>query len=194
MQEKLKCKFNKNDITKSIIWLLTILVLFILINLAIWAFKYGWISRYATLLDNKDWSDSVSQMSITNPVAIFYDETWSLDKKENQDLEENMAEENQNADPDIQQETQENIDIKEEVEENPAIDPYDPEFEDEFNSFFGWENSELNNIEDQELYNNLSDDAVDSNEVSDSHNASTGQPVQEQKNSIIKRLIERFNE
>lgn len=182
MNQKIKFKFSKNDVAKSIISVLVVLISFILINLIVWAFKYGWISRYAALLDNKDWSTSISQMSISNPVAMFYDDSRLLENEVEvlmQDKDIIKKEETQEA---LEENTEKNID-----KEDTSIDPYDPEFEDEFNSFFGWENSELNSIKDEELYNNLNDEASNNHNASED-NAST------QDHSTIKRLIQKFNE
>jgi hypothetical protein len=187
MKGKLNRKLSKNDIAKSIIWLLIILILFILINLVIWASKYWGIGRYASLLDNKDWSTSISQTSITNPVAMFYDDTWLLDDKWNDNIEINTE-----IKLEVKQEQQENDFIENLPEAKPAIDPYDPEFEDEFNSFFWWENSELTTMENNNLYNSLNDEA-ENDEIWAIQNTAN-LDTQDQKHSIIQRLIQKFNE
>jgi hypothetical protein len=60
-------------------------------------------------------------------------------------LQENIIEtevENIDTEIDIDIETWENLDIQNTWEN---LDPYDPEFEDEFNSFFWWEETDLEN-------------------------------------------------
>ena len=145
-------------------FVLTALIVFIVVNLIIWCIKYGWMSNYAQLLNNKDWSMSISQLSIQNPVSIFYDNNWTQtwDILPEIDLEDETDIEN----------------IQEEISQD--IDPYDPEFEDEFNSFFGWEETQdaLDINEDiEEEYNNIEDDLLEDN----SH-------------SVAQRLIQKFNE
>lgn len=177
MNKKIKFKFSKNGIAKWILSVLVVLISFILINLIIWAFKYGWVSRYTTLLDHKNWSTSISQMSISNPVAIFYDNTWISNDK-------NLSQDKDSTSKETQKEDGQKTDTKNTVEntkedKDSDIDPYDPEFENEFNSFFGWENSKLND--------NTTDVAVGAN--NESHAKST-----KKDHSIIKRLIQKFNE
>jgi len=123
---------------KVIYRLLCLFLCFIIVNLIIWTIKYWWVSNYSNILNEKDWQSSVSEISILKPqswFSIFYSD----------EIE-------QNIDNPVQI-----IESEEIIEDEPkeySNNPYDPDYEDEFNSFFGgtsekkWEIKSVEEIED----------------------------------------------
>lgn len=105
-------------ISKIIVRLLSLVALFIIANLVIWVFKYGWLSNYVDILDEKNREDSIAQVQINNPktwLSIFYGEdTWE----------------------DLQTST---TTTSKTTKTTNSTNPYDTDYEDEFNSFFAWE-------------------------------------------------------
>lgn len=132
MQMRINIRFNvyilkkqMKIISKIIVWILSIIFLFVVVNLGIGLFKYKSISNYANFLNQKDRHSSISQIDITNPMSIlslFYGEYTPLPK--NIDLDEN-------SDLDLI----EDWDL--DVQQKDWLNVYDPEFEDDFNEFFG---------------------------------------------------------
>lgn len=120
-------------VSKIICWIFIAFVLFIIVNLVIWAVQYGWTKNYSEYLNSKNRNESIAQVYILKPktwLSMFY-EIDSVDIETN------------NEDNNIK-----NIDSNEilsgdvEVEEKEVNhNPYDPDYEDEFNSFF-WASSE----------------------------------------------------
>lgn len=103
----------------------------------------GWVNNYMQLLNDKDWSETISQVTITDPVSIF--SIFSVSS--GTILLENNVEDNIETNIDV--ETTETIIVDVETWNNQeitntweALDPYDPEFEEDFNSFFWWETTE----------------------------------------------------
>ena len=145
---------------KVIRWILWIFICFILVNLIIWTIKYWGTKAYSKILNEKDWQESMAEFSIIKPktrVAMFY-----KDSQENIDTtaEETLLNE---LDTEASAEVDDIFNVllswDTEVidEENVNRNPYDPDYEDEFNSFFGtsseetWELipvQEIENIED----------------------------------------------
>lgn len=131
-------------ICKVICRILWIFMWFILVNLIIWTIKYWWTKTYSQILNQKDWQESMSEFSIFRPktrVAIFYKDLQEDTQKQ---IEEKLLNE-------LDDETSEQVDdIFNEIlsgdaetneEENTNHNPYDPDYEDEFNSFF-WGSSQ----------------------------------------------------
>ena len=124
-------------ISRIICWIFVAILLFIIVNLINWAILYWWTKNYSEILNNKDRDESIAQISILKPktwISIFY----ASQVEKNDDIENVMEE----FVWDI--ELYENMDIEswdviEEKESNH--NPYDPDYEDEFNSFF-WLTSE----------------------------------------------------
>lgn len=125
--------------SKIICWIFLAFLLFIIVNLVFWAIQYWWTRNYAEYLNNKDRKDSINQVYILKPktwLSLFYEiETIKIDPI---DTESNKIE---NIDT-------ENVDSNEilswDTEDEPMDtnhNPYDPDYEDEFNSFF-WVTSE----------------------------------------------------
>lgn len=145
-------------ISRLITLLLGIVFIFTIINLVYGCFKYDWITNYMEILNEKDWNTTISEVNILDPISIlslFNDDVVSLSG----DVEEI-----------------EEVDIIPEVEEvstwDNEIDPYDPEFEDEFNSFF-WDEEGI----EEELTEDPSETLVVDNEP-----------------SVGEQLVEKFNE
>ena len=134
---------------KVICWILWIFIWFILVNLIIWTIKYWGTNAYSKILNEKNWQESMSEFSILRPktrVAMFYE-------KSQEDIEK-TAEENLFNELDV--ETSAEVDdifndflswdtevIEEEILNH---NPYDPDYEDEFKSFFWWSSEESSEI------------------------------------------------
>lgn len=132
-------------ISKIICGIFVVFILFILVNLTLWAMQYWWTKKYAEYLNKKDRDESVSNVYLLQPktwLSVFYDVDG---------LDIDMDEENENdsmiVNPD-EDETQ----VKE-VNHNP----YDPDYEDEFNSFFGWNSDDTWSIISVQDIEDLSD-------------------------------------
>lgn len=123
-------------ISKIICGIFVVIILFILVNLINWTVWYWWTKNYAEILNNKDRNESVSQISILKPktwISIFYDSQV----EENVDLEGIVDDFNLEEDMGVEFESWDVEEEEKEVNHNP----YDPDYEDEFNSFF-WITSE----------------------------------------------------
>lgn len=156
-------------ISKIIVWMLSLIVVFVVANLIIWCFQYKWINNYIQVLNDKDWSDTMAQVTLKNPASIFtifYEEGYI--KSENDEL----LIENWDIANTTDKTTTDSI-----TKESNNIDPYDPEFEDEFNSFFGGENSDTV----QEIEHIVQDNVVEENDIYTGH-------------SVAEELIKKFNE
>lgn len=167
-------------ISKIIVWVFSLLLVFIVVNLLIWSYKMEWVGNYMQLLNNKDWSQSISQVYITNPTSIFSifsiqtpGSTWQqigtlgspvgvLETGDIQDIINTW-----NSDTETWDE----------------LDPYDPEFEDEFNSFFGWEESDSNTI----TWETIDLDVEDITKINQEES-------QESWHTVWEALIKKFNE
>lgn len=108
------------------------------------------------MLNEKDWQESMAEFSILRPktrVAMFYE---NKQEDTNKTVEENLLNElDAEASAEVDDIFNEFLswDTEVTVEENTNRNPYDPDYEDEFNSFF-WvdseENSEIISVEDIE--------------------------------------------
>ena len=159
---------------KIIVWMLSLIAVFIVANLVIWCFQYKWINNYIQILENKNWSSTIEQININDPISIFsmfYEEGY-INISDTTDLTQTWNILSEDDIVDIQNTT---WDI---VEEN-TIDPYDPEFEDDFNSFFDGESSGI----DQETGITIEDDII-------LEEIDTGV----EHNSVAEELIKKFNE
>ena len=129
---------------KVICRILWIIICFILVNLIIWTIKYWWTKAYSQILNEKDWQESMSEFSILRPrtrVAIFYKDSQEDTGKQ---VEENLLNELDNEASEQVDDIFNEIlsgDVEVEEGENTNHNPYDPDYEDEFNSFF-WNTSE----------------------------------------------------
>ncbi|HRX64190.1 MAG TPA: hypothetical protein P5060_03750 [Candidatus Absconditabacterales bacterium] len=136
-------------ISKTIAWILSIVLAFVAINLLIGVFKYKGIQSYAQYLDQKDWNQTISDLNIKNIPSIlhiFYDKNIVL------------SEETQNSNN-----TGDNQQLTGDTDSNTGIQAYDPAFEDEFNSFFGGD-SEIEVVDEE-----IEDSAVSDTETGDLH-------------------------
>lgn len=151
-------------ISKIICWIFLAIALFIIINLIIWSVQYWWTKNYSQYLNNKNWNEVVEQVYILKPktwLAPFYDVDY-VDIETNKNKDDNIENVNLNETLSWAEET-----AVQEVNHNP----YDPDYEDEFNSFFGtnsqetWEKisvQEIENIEDLwDAWFKVDDDAQD---------------------------------
>lgn len=141
---------------KVICWILWIFMWFILVNLIIWTIKYWGTKAYSKILNQKNWQESVSEFSILKPrtrVSMFY---WDQQEDTDKTVEESLLNEmDTEASAEVDDIFNEFLSWDAEVidEENVNHNPYDPDYEDEFNSFFWWsseENSELITVEEIE--------------------------------------------
>lgn len=122
---------------KVICAILWIIICFISINLIIWIIRYKWVWNYAQILNSKDWQSSASKISILRPktrFSIYYKD------KENAPIE-TIDIQPENIQP-------EDVQVEDNIENTkPATstnnNPYDPDYEDEFNSFFGTTNPKI---------------------------------------------------
>ncbi len=172
-------------ISKIIVWILSLILIFIVANLSIWSFHMKSVSGYMQQLNEKDWSAAISQVTVTNPASIFSifyvgSEDILLDNNTEINIENttNIIE----SETEVVQEiinTWDNAD----VETWKSLDPYDPEFEDDFNSFFGWE-------EESGLDNNT----WELLEVNEKIWFDTSGDVNEEEHTVAEELIKKFNE
>lgn len=129
---------------KVICRILWVLICFILVNLTIWTIKYWWTKAYSQILNEKNWQESMSEFSILRPrtrVSMFYKDSQEDTEKQ---IEEKLLNE-------LDDETSEQVDdifneilsgdVEISEEEKSNRNPYDPDYEDEFNSFF-WNTSQ----------------------------------------------------
>ena len=129
---------------KVICWILWIFICFILINLIIWTIKYWGTKAYSKILNEKNWQESMAEFSIIRPktrVSMFY---GSTQEDTGQTVEENLLNElDTEASAEVDDIFNELLswDTEGIEEENVNRNPYDPDYEDEFNSFF-WNASE----------------------------------------------------
>ena len=129
---------------KVICRILWIIICFILVNLIIWTIKYWWTKAYSQILNEKDWQESMSEFSILRPktrVSMFYKDSQEDTEKQ---VEENLLNELDNEASEQVDDIFNEIlsgDVEVEEGENTNHNPYDPDYEDEFNSFF-WNTSE----------------------------------------------------
>lgn len=129
---------------KVICLILWIIICFILVNLLIWTIKYWWTKAYSQILNEKNWQESMSEFSILRPktrVAIFYKDSQEDTQKQ---VEENLLNELDNEASEQVDDIFNEIlsgDVEVDEEENTNRNPYDPDYEDEFNSFF-WNTSQ----------------------------------------------------
>ena len=116
-------------VSKIICWIALAFLLFIIVNLVLWAIQYWWTKNYAEYLNTKDRKESVSQVYLLKPktwLSIFYGEEYLNTIKDD-------TEDNENKEID----SNENLSWDNEVDVEINHNPYDPDYEDEFNSFFG---------------------------------------------------------
>lgn len=134
-------------VSKIICWIFLAIALFIIVNLVIWSIQYWWTKNYSEYLNNKSRNESIAQVYILKPktwLSMFYEMDWvNVEGNDN---------EGNDINPDEILVWDEDTQTKE-INHNP----YDPDYEDEFNSFFGtsseetWELipvQEIENIED----------------------------------------------
>lgn len=129
---------------KVICRILWIFIWFILVNLIIWTIRYWWTKVYSQILNQKDRQESMSEFSILRPktrVAIFYENSQEDTEKK---VEENLLNElDTEASAEVDDIFSELLSWDVEVVEEETVNhnPYDPDYEDDFNSFF-WGSSE----------------------------------------------------
>ena len=142
------------------------------------------VSNYMQLLNDKDWSQSISQISIKNPssiFSIFYIGSGNILLDNNSEMNAEDTTEIIEWETEIAQETidtWDNTDIK----TWNSLDPYDPAFEDDFNSFFGWEEPEWDNNTWEIL------------EISEETWFDTSGDIAEEDHTVAEELIKKFNE
>ncbi|HKL43726.1 MAG TPA: hypothetical protein VJ892_00425 [Candidatus Absconditabacterales bacterium] len=161
-------------ISKILTRIFLIAFVFLVVNLAYGCFKYDGVKNYMQILNEKDWDTSIGEISISDPISIF--SLFSSDSKneENVYLEVN------------QEKTSDSANLEEEMEQSEIstgsndMDPYDPEFEDEFNSFFGSDESGENLDQTQNKENDLGSGSFED--------------LEEDKSSVGEQLVEKFNE
>lgn len=127
-------------ISKCLMWIFICIISFIWVVLVIWVFKFGWITEYAKVLNSKNWVDEDVSL---NPIS------W-IDTLLNKNDVEKLPE------IDLPMEEIDNIEIyvdgekyeeesgfvdeitneNEETEQEDSINPYDPDFDQEFNDYF----------------------------------------------------------
>ena len=136
-------------ISKFICWFFLTFILFIAINLIIWTIKYWWTKAYSEILNNKDRDKSIAEISILKPktrVAMFYEATQEdADKTVEENLLNGLDSESSAQVDDILNEFL-SWDVELIDEETVNHNPYDPDYEDEFNSFFWWSSEEISEV------------------------------------------------
>jgi hypothetical protein len=136
--------------------ILSVIIVFILVNLLIGGLKFWSFSGYFNMLEDKNW-DSVSEDITWNPVSriwIFYDDTDDSQTQIDSTSEEllNNLDELLPRDENLPRPTEDDLDdisLEEptfQIWDTQIVEswenydnPYDPDFEDEFNSFFAGE-------------------------------------------------------
>ena len=146
-----------------LIFVLTIIIVFILVNLLIGWVKVWSFSEYAKILESKD-RETVSQDITRNPISrlwVFYDgidntqveldsESEELlnnidtllpsDTLPDDSLDTDLSDDTTEVEPTFQSWAGNFVDSQDSVETvEDWSNPYDPDFEDEFNSFFAGE-------------------------------------------------------
>lgn len=137
-------------VSKIICWIFLAIALFIIVNIVIWSIQYWWTKNYSEYLNNKNRNESIAQVYILKPktwLSMFYEiDSINIKRKNNEDDSIKNIDSSDILSGDVETE-------EKEVNHNP----YDPDYEDEFNSFFGtsseetWELisvQEIENIED----------------------------------------------
>ena len=129
-------------ISKIICGIFVALFLFISVNLVIWAIQYWWTKNYSEYLNDKNRKDCIEQVYILKPktwLSVFYElESMPLENNNgNIKGEKNVEIVEGDANLDLDNLSWDNVSGV--VQENH--NPYDPDYEDEFNSFF-WVTSE----------------------------------------------------
>ena len=143
---------------KVICWILWLFMCFILVNLIIWTIKYWGTKAYSKILNEKNWQESMAEFSILRPktrVAMFYKNSQEDNDKT---VEQNLLNElDAEASAEVDDIFNEFLSWDTEVtdEENINRNPYDPDYEDEFNSFFWWSSEETSDIIPVEDIENL---------------------------------------
>ena len=158
---------------KLLIWIASLILIFIIANISIWAYKIWSLTDYMSELNQKEWSESISSISLNDPVSIFSIFTVENDNTWSGNITEDLTQDVEKQEENILITWDQNIEINTWEE----IDPYDPEFEDEFNSFFG-EDSNTNDIS-KSIENTW--EKVDTELESKDH-------------EVAEELIKRFNE
>ncbi len=161
-------------ISKILTRIFLLAFVFLLVNLIYGCFKYDGVKNYMQILNEKDRDTSIWQVSISDPISIFWLFNTDTTNNENSNLEQD-----QKTIPDSteNEEEIEKIDTQDTSTGSNEMDPYDPEFEDEFNSFF-WGNED-----DQEW--NKNDKVIDSSNDIITWDKTT---------SVWQQLLEKFNE
>jgi len=118
---------------KLLIWIASLILIFIIANISIWTYKIWSLTDYMAELNQKEWSESISSISLNDPVSIFSIFTVENDNTWSGNITEDLTQDVEKQEENILITWDQNIEINTWEE----IDPYDPEFEDEFNSFFG---------------------------------------------------------
>ena len=131
-------------ISKIICWIFIVFILFILVNLVLWVVQYWWTKNYSEYLNKKNRDESVANVRLLEPktrLSIFYD-VDGLD-----------------ADIDVGDEitVDNNLWIADTEVKQVNHNPYDPDYEDEFNSFFAWSSEETWNIISVQDIENIED-------------------------------------
>lgn len=136
---------------KVICWILWIFMWFIVVNLIIWTIIYWWTQNYSEILNQKDWQQSISEISLLKPktrVAIFYKDSQESTEKwvEESLLNEMDTKDASDVDAILNEFLSGDYDDIDDTENTVNRNPYDPDYEDDFNSFFWWSSEESTEI------------------------------------------------
>lgn len=118
-------------ISKILFWFLTTILVFIIVNMFFGIYKYGWINNYSKFLNEKDRKSTISNINIKNPISVFGIFYWDMEffKWKVESFTGDVL--------DLSQETWSVLDTAILQTGSNEIDPYDPEFEEDFSNFFG---------------------------------------------------------
>lgn len=128
--------------SKIISYIVLLVILFFLINMLIWVIKYRWIDSYSTYLNNKDRNETIYNFRIWRPktrVSLFY---WEMENISDDTSLSNL----ENLNEDII----DTLTWDSNHDDENIVNPYDPEYEDEFNSFFWTKSDDINEINIQD--------------------------------------------
>lgn len=133
-------------VCKVLCRILWIFMWFILINLIIWTIIYWWTKNYSEILNQKDWQQSLSEFSLLKPktrVAMFYKDSQEKIEQwvEKSLLNEADIQNISDVDRILEEFLSGDFEDTEGTEDTMNHNPYDPDYEDEFNSFF-WGSSD----------------------------------------------------
>lgn len=127
-------------ISQCLMWILICIISFIWVVLVIWVFKFGWVTEYVKVLNSKNWIDEDISLNPISWIDTLLNKNdveklpeIDLPMEEIDNIEIYVDGEKYEEEPGFVDEiTNEN----EETDQEDSINPYDPDFDQEFNDYF----------------------------------------------------------